>query len=182
VQQLTRQLVDLPHEQLPPTPTPVPPAELEPLLGCYKLQGGVDATLQVQWLAGEDATKSVALNINVSGTDGHGSASLVPVGWGLRSLAHLGASEGTLSTLGAAPFALALRGNDTVVVRPKSVSSARVAEASTPLQRADLSYGRREIFFSMPAVATGRGRLAEVAALHVNGWDLYANRSTCASA
>ena len=182
MQQLTRQLVDPPRERLPPTPAPGPPAEFEPLLGCYTLQGSMDVTLQVQWLAREDATKSVELNINVSGTDGHGSASLFPVGWGLRGLAHLGASAGTPSTLGAAPFALALRGNDTVEVRPKSVSSARVAGAGTPLQRADLSYGRREIFFSVPVEAAGRGRLAEVAALHVNGWDLYANRSTCASA
>ena len=50
VQQLTRQLVDSPRVPLPPLPAPPTAAQLEPLLGCYSLQGGLNATLRCEKL------------------------------------------------------------------------------------------------------------------------------------
>lgn len=175
MQELTRQLVDLPQER-PPMPTPVPtPAELELLIGCYTLQGDTDTTFQVRWQSSVRDSR-VSLSINVNGTDGDGSASLVPFSW----TGQLGVTASKFSSIGMMPLALALRGNDTVVVRPKGVSGGRVAVGGTPLQDADLKYSRRELYFLAPEMTVERHRPAEAAVLHVNGWDLYATRTACA--
>lgn len=176
MQELTRQLVDAPQASLPPLPTPFPTrSELEPLLGCYALQGDMDATLQIQQSNG--SSSDVAVTLNVSGVDAHGSATLIPYPWGQVSAT---TDVATTSTTSIMPLALALRGNDTVVVRPRSVSSARVAGAGTPLQDADVRFDRREVFFMTPRPLAKRARLAQMAVLHINGWDLYANRTSCA--
>ena len=131
MQELTRQLVDLPQER-PPMPTPVPtPAELELLIGCYTLQGDTDTTFQVRWQSSVRDSR-VSLSINVNGTDGDGSASLEPFSW----TGQLGVTASKFRSIGMMPLALALRGNDTVVVRPKGVSGGRVAVGGTPLAAA----------------------------------------------
>ena len=171
VQQLARQLVDSPHVPVAPLPAPPSVAELEQVLGCYalpvtytddELVSGVGdpIVLSVAQVAGE------TLMLDVSGTDGSGSASLTPFAWP--------AAAGCSTLQCPLALALALRGNDTVLVRPGGVSGSRVA-ARGPLQAADLKHGRREVYF-LPGAGGSR---AAQAVLHVDGWDLFAARVPC---
>ena len=181
VQELTRQLVDLPRARLPPLPTPLPTrAELEPLLGCYALQGNMETTLQVQWQS-HASTSDISVTLNVSGANGYGSASLIPFPSDHQASAYVGATLTASSSSAIMPLALALRGNDTVVVRPKGVSGAKIAGGGTPLQDADLEYDRRELLFAAPRLsATSKSaQLAHNLVLHINGWDLFATRTSC---
>ena len=172
VQQLTRQLVDG-----APTPPPLPaplrpdPTTLAAYAGCFALpnakvssvDGGGTPTLL------RTAVVGAGLALNVSGANGNGSASLRPFPL------HLPVSTIVPPLPCALPLGWALGADDSVSVRPPGVSGGRVAAAHSPLQEADLRYGRRESYFlcDQPSGA------ATALVLHIDGWDLFAPRVPC---
>eukprot|EP01052_Picozoa_sp_SAG31_P015367 SAG31_NODE_985_length_10549_cov_2.605339_12_plen_310_part_00 len=184
IQQLTRQLVDSAHGRISQLPHPVSAADLAGMLGCFELQGGTMS--HGAKMASETATilrvwrvsRSNELRITIVGSDGSGTASLTPIPWELSANRTTPCSTKTPCML---PIALALRGNDTVVVRPPAVSSARVARAHSPLHVADRRHGRREVYFSNTnnAVHSKNPMQATMLGIHVNGWDLFASRVSC---
>ena len=139
VQQLARQLVDVPRRVLPALPARPTAAALAAYTGCYELGGGGTTVLRVALPplrhaahAGVLPPPSLLLIVADFGADprsGGGSAGLIPVAWPAPAPAPLPplparnslAKEVDGGGRCALAIGFALRGNDTLWVRPSSI-------------------------------------------------------------